>query len=126
MAMLTAGDAAGATVKLQRAVAMPGYPYAIYELGLAQALVAAGREADALALAHAAATSHDPSDLRLDLGIDRSRALLLEAEILARLGRWDEARVRASAFLRRWTSEHPAQADRELAERLSAGRAGPG
>jgi hypothetical protein len=34
--------------------------------------------------------------------------------------------VRASAFLRRWTSEHPAQADRELAERLSAGRAGPG
>jgi tetratricopeptide (TPR) repeat protein/TolB-like protein len=123
MATLVAGDVASAAIELRRAVAMPGYPYAIYELGLAQALLAGGREAEALPFAHAAATLRDPSDIRLDLGLDRTRALLLESEILARLGRMDEARGRAGDFLRRWTNDASGQADRERAERLSAARA---
>jgi hypothetical protein len=102
---------------------MPGYSYGVYELGLARARLAAGRPADALPLARTAATVRDPGDVRLDLGIDRSRALLLEAEILARLGRNAEARERAAAFLRRWASDDPRQADQRRAMQLSAAHA---
>jgi hypothetical protein len=73
-----------------------------------------------LPVAQRAAEFRDPDDLRLDLGIDRSRAVLLQAEILTRLGRLEEARERATAFLRRWASEDPRQRDRKTAERLSA------
>ena len=124
MAMLVASDAPGAAAALEKVVAMPGYQYAIYELGLAQAMLAAGRPADALPFARTAAAARDPDDLRLDLGIDRSRALLLEAEILAKLGRHSESRALVEAFLRCWVSDDPRQADRQRAERLSAAPAG--
>ncbi|HEU5468179.1 MAG TPA: tetratricopeptide repeat protein [Steroidobacteraceae bacterium] len=124
MAMLVAGDAAGAVKALEQAVDLPGYEYAIYELGLAQALLAAGRAAEALPLARSAATVRDPGDLRLDLGIDRARAVLLEAEILAQLGRHAEARQRAETFLHRWANDDPGQGDRKRAALLTAARAG--
>jgi tetratricopeptide (TPR) repeat protein len=123
MAMLASGAFAKAAEALEQAVAMPGYSYGVYELGLARARLAAGRPADALPLARTAATVRDPGDVRLDLGIDRSRALLLEAEILARLGRNAEARERAAAFLRRWASDDPRQADQRRAMQLSAAHA---
>ncbi len=119
LAALVGGDATQAVEQLTRVVELPGYRYAIYDLGLAQALFAAGRTKEALAPAQAAATWRDPGDARLDLEVERARALLLEAEILATDGRRSEAAKRARAFLLRWTPEDHAQPERLRAERLA-------
>ncbi|HSD74944.1 MAG TPA: tetratricopeptide repeat protein [Steroidobacteraceae bacterium] len=124
LADLRAGDAAKSAEVLARAVALPGYQYSIYKLGLARALLATGQRTEALKLARAAASERDPGDLRLDLELDRSRAVLLEAEILAQLGQPAQATARARAFLRRWHGADPGQEDRLRAERLAnTGRA---
>jgi tetratricopeptide (TPR) repeat protein len=122
MADLVAGNASRAAQTLARAVSLPGYQYSIYKLGLARALLAAGKPAEALDLARAAATERDPGDLRLDLELDRSRAILLEAEILAAMGKASEAAARAREFLRRWRVTDPGQRDRVRAERLIKAR----
>ena len=118
LADLYAGDAAKSADVLARAVTLPGYQYSIYNLGLARALLAAGKPAQALKLARAAASERDAGDLRLDLELDRSRAILLEAEILEQLGQPDGAKARAREFLRRWQGAEPQQQDRLRAERL--------
>jgi class 3 adenylate cyclase/tetratricopeptide (TPR) repeat protein/TolB-like protein len=124
LADLQAGDAAKSAEVLTRAVELPGYQYSIYKLGLARALLAAGQRDEALKLARGAASERDPGDLRLDLELDRSRAVLLEAEILAQLGQSAAATARARAFLRRWHGADPGQGDRLRAERLAgSGRA---
>ena len=87
-------------------------------LVFARALLAAGKPAQALKLARAAASERDAGDLRLDLELDRSRAILLEAEILEQLGQPDGAKARAREFLRRWQGAEPQQQDRLRAERL--------
>jgi hypothetical protein len=121
---LSAGDAARSADVLARAVTLPGYQYSIYNLGLARALLAAGKPAQALKLARAAASERDAGDLRLDLELDRSRAILLEAEILEQLGQPDGAKARARDFLRRWQGAAPSQQDRLRAEQLAkTGRA---
>jgi predicted Zn-dependent protease len=118
LADLYAGDAAKSAEVLERAVALPGYQYSIYKLGLARALLAAGKPAEALKLARAAGSERDAGDLRLDLELDRSRAILLEAEILERLGQPAGAKERAREFLRRWRGAAPGQQDRLRAEQL--------
>jgi predicted Zn-dependent protease len=124
LADLSAGNAARSADVLARAVALPGYQYSIYNLGLARALLAAGKPAQALKLARAAASERDAGDLRLDLELDRSRAILLEAEILEQLGQPDGAKARARDFLRRWQGAAPSQQDRLRAEQLAkTGRA---
>jgi class 3 adenylate cyclase/tetratricopeptide (TPR) repeat protein len=120
MADLVAGDARKAVGELEQVVAMPGYQYSIYKLGLAQALSAAGRNAEALVLARAAAAERDPGEIRLDLEPDRSRALLLEAEILAALGRKPAALARARDFLQRWTAADPGHRDLARAARIAS------
>ena len=97
---------------------MPGYQYSIYKLGLARSLFAEGKHEEALKLAEAASTERDPGDIRLDLELDRSRALLLEARILAASAGPAGAGSRARVFLVRWRYAKPGQADRVLAERL--------
>jgi hypothetical protein len=119
MADLHAGEAAKAVGALEKVVAMPGYQYAIYKLGLAQALSAAGRNAEALVLARAAVAERDAGEVRLDLEPDRSRALLLEAEILAALGRKSDAQARARDFLRRWSNATPGHRDLARAARIA-------
>jgi class 3 adenylate cyclase/tetratricopeptide (TPR) repeat protein/TolB-like protein len=119
LADLYAGDAAQSAEVLARAVALPGRQYSIYNLGLARALLAAGKPAQALKLARAAARERDAGDLRFDLELDRSRAILLEAEILERLGQPDGAKARAREFLRRWQGAEPSQQDRLRAEQLA-------
>jgi hypothetical protein len=89
-------------------------------LGLARALLAQGKHTEALELARAAATERDSGDIRLDLELDRSRAVLLEAEILAALGQKSAAAARARTFLRRWGSADPGLGDRVRAEQLAA------
>ena len=95
----------------ERVVALPGYQYSIYKLGLAQALFAAGKNADALVHARAAATEREPGDIRLDLEPDRSLALLLEAEILAAQGQKSAGAKRAREFLQRWDHADPGHRD---------------
>lgn len=121
VAALAAGDSAQAIERLTQAAAMPGYRYAVYELAFAQALLAAGRAAEALPRARDAAKTRDPGDFRLDLEIDRTRAVLLEAEILAAQGQNAAAAERARAFLRRWDAEDLTQGDRVRAEQIVAG-----
>ncbi len=123
MAELHAGEAAKAVDSQTRVATMPGYQYTVYKLGHARALLAAGRPTEALELARAAATERDVGDIRLDLELDRSRALLLEAEILAALGQKSAATARARAFLQRWGNADPGHRDRARAERIVA--AGP-
>jgi class 3 adenylate cyclase/tetratricopeptide (TPR) repeat protein len=120
MADLVAGDARQAVGELEKVITMPGYQYSIYKLGLAQALSAAGRNAEALVLARAAAAERDPGEIRLELEPDRSRALLLEAEILAALGRKSAAAARARDFLQRWTAADPGHRDLARAARIAA------
>ncbi|MEX0706957.1 MAG: tetratricopeptide repeat protein [Woeseia sp.] len=112
---LSAGDTASARALLRRAVDAPGYQYAIYRVGLAQCLYAAGENEAAALMAAEAARERDAGDPRLDLELDRARALLLHAEILAGLGRSQQARKPAREFLDRWRD---APADRR--ERLRA------
>src|SRR5688572_17111486 len=119
MADLVAGDARKAVSALEQVVAMPGYQYSIYKLGLAQALSAAGRNAEALVIARAAAAERDPGDIRIDLEPDRSQALLLEAEILAALGRKSDAMARARDFLRRRSEADPGHRDLARAARIA-------
>ena len=118
MAAFVAGDFARATATLREAVAMSGYQYSIYKLGLARSLFAEGKHEEALKLAEAAGAERDTGDIRLDLELDRSRALLLEARILAASAGPAGAGSRARAFLGRWRYAKPGQADRVLAERL--------
>lgn len=112
---LSAGDTASARTLLRRAVDAPGYQYAIYRVGLAQCLYAAGEHEAAALMAAEAARERDAGDPRLDLELDRARALLLHAEILAGQGRAQQAREPAREFLNRWRD---APADRP--ERLRA------
>ena len=121
MAYFVDGDFARATAALRVAVAMPGYQYSIYKLGLARSLFAEGNQREALELARAAGAERDPGDIRLDLELDRSRALLLEARILAADADLLGAQARARAFLKRWRYSKPGQEDRALAERLVKG-----
>ena len=118
MAAFVAGDFTGATATLRQAVAMPGYQYSIYKLGLARSLLAEGKHVEALQLTQAARKERDRGEIRLDLELDRSRALLLEARILAAAADPSGARARARSFLERWRYAKPGQEDRVLAERL--------
>ncbi|HXV76672.1 MAG TPA: protein kinase [Candidatus Polarisedimenticolaceae bacterium] len=110
MAALAAGDAARAVEATRRAVALEGHAYASYELGLARALRAADRHEEAVKLAAAAAAAPDPVEPRLDLELDRVRALLVEAEIRDEMNDRSAARRLARAFLERFAAapgDHP-------------------
>jgi len=120
MAELGAGEAAKAAKALEQVVEMPGYQYSIYKLGLAQAMSASGRNAEALVVARAAAAERDPGEIRIDLEPDHTRALLLEAEILATLGRKSAAAARAQDFLQRWSKADPGHRDLARAARIEA------
>jgi tetratricopeptide (TPR) repeat protein len=119
MADLEAGAAQSAVRRLREAVALEGYRYALYRLGLATALSTAGHHVEAAKLAAEAAADRDPVDPRLDLELDRRRALLLEASIWADAGVTERARPLADAFLELWArapADHP---DVTLARRIA-------
>lgn len=118
MAGLLAEGPLKAREALTRVLAMPGYQYSIYKLGTARALMQERKLPEALEMARAAAIERDPGDIRLDLELDRSRALLLEADILAAMGDNAAATARAREFLRRWKAADPGQRDRARAEHL--------
>jgi len=118
MVELLSGDAAAAARTLERVAAMPGYPYALYGLGLARARFALGELDAALDAVRDARAQREPGDIRLDLELERTRALLLEADILHALDRDAEAAERAQGFLARWRATDPADPERLRARAL--------
>lgn len=106
---LRQGELSTAESYLNAAVDLPGYQYAIYTTGLAMLYRATGDLERASELAGKASTERDLiyGDLRLDLELDRARAQLLYAEILAEQGASDRAREEAQKFLDRWQSAAP-------------------
>ncbi len=106
-AHLAQGDIDGAIEQLTRAVALEGYEYAVYRLGLAQAYREAGRLQEAMATARQSATERDPADPRLDLELDRRRALLELAAVQLAMERPDEAAGEAREVLDLWSEADP-------------------
>jgi tetratricopeptide (TPR) repeat protein len=123
-AALARGDADAAIERFEESVRLEGYPYALYDAGLAEALLAAGDLAKAEDAARRAVSYRDPSEVRLDLELGRARAQLLLARILAERGDIDSSKKTAQAYLDRVGNEgskgsHP---DLRLARELVAGR----
>ncbi|RPJ61882.1 MAG: serine/threonine protein kinase, partial [Acidobacteria bacterium] len=102
LAWLKEGKAAQAQEEFSRAVALSGYEYSVYRLGLARSYLESGAYPEALASVKQAATPGNPLEPRLDLDLDRVRAGLVEAEINAALGRRAEAASCARKFLEAW------------------------
>ncbi len=121
MAMLADGAPEEAIDRLSLAVASQGYEYAIYRLGLAEAYLAAGRYPEAMAAARQTSESFDPSAPRLDLELDRIRAVLLLAKINAAMDRPDKASARAGEFLSQWRKADPGLPDVAAAKKLTGG-----
>lgn len=119
VALAAQGNAAAGVSRLREALAIEGYDYAVYELGLAAALETANQLDEALRFAELATQYRNPSELRLDFEFDRTRALLLQAQIHRRLGNEKKSQQLAASFLAKWSKAdlpHPLYADaRELA-----------
>jgi tetratricopeptide (TPR) repeat protein len=107
LSALQQGDLRAATGNLQAAVDQADYQYAVYKVGLALLYRATGDLDVAAKLAAEASIERDPGDLRLDLELDRARAQLLHAEILAERGARNDAREQAHQFLERWQMAAP-------------------
>jgi serine/threonine protein kinase/predicted Zn-dependent protease len=121
---LARGNAEAAIERFEESVRLEGYPYALYDAGLAEALLAAGDLSRAEESVRRAVTYRDPSEVRLDLELGRSRAQLLLARILAERGDVDSSKKAAQAYLDRVgspgsKSDHP---DVRLARELAEGR----
>lgn len=123
MALLTAGDLEAAGAEFEKALALEGYAYAIYELGMARLMLLQGNTGGALQLSERA-VEPDPADARLDLEPERVRAILLHAEIHRAAGDFAKARAAAMAFLDRFDRAEPAHPDRQLALEI-AGEGSP-
>lgn len=104
IAALEQGELTTAISHLEAALTRDGFSYAAYSLGLARARFAVGELDAAARIAQETVESRDPGDLRFDLELDRARATLLYAQILAAQGDTDAASAAARAFLDRWRS----------------------
>lgn len=119
MAFFVEGKLEDAIAELSRAVALQGPEYAIYRLGLARAYLAANRLPEALAAAGQSAAPLDPVDPKLELELDRVRALLLQGEIQLALGLKSGAVESCRRFLDIWSRADSGTPDRLNAERLA-------
>lgn len=120
LVLLTQGNAAAAAARFEAALEIAGYAYAIVELDLARALLATGQYDRSLEFAVRAANYADPAEIRLDLQLERVRALLLQAQAHDRLGNAGRAREFAQHFLASWSKADLPLADFEAATRLAA------
>ncbi len=120
-ALLAEDNGVAALAELSRAVALSGYDYGVYRLGLARAYLAAGRLPEAMAAARQAAAPGDPGDPRLDLELDRVRAALVLAEVQQAMGRGSKAVSEAERFLSAWRDADPGLPEIEQAEKIAGG-----
>ena len=117
-AHLLAGRAETALDELSRSVELSGYEYQHYRLGLARVLLVTGRHKEALTLAEQVETDIDPVNPRLDLQLDRVRAVLVQAEILSAKGDTTAAASHAKRFLDAWNEASASHPDLDRARRL--------
>ena len=87
LAALARNDLDSAGTYFMEALSKDGYEYAMYALGHATYLAEIGDLHRAADVAKNAVSSRDPSNLRLDLEVDRNRASRLHADVLAELDR---------------------------------------
>lgn len=118
---LAAGRPQEAIAEFAKAVSLRGEEYVSYRLWLARAYLAAGKLSEALAAAHEAARPAGQVNPRLDLELDRARALLVRAQVHKAMGDPDEASALARQFLERWQGADSGLPDLVLARRLAAG-----
>lgn len=121
LAALEQRDYDGAEPLLRSAVQAPRFQYAPYKAGLAALRRATGDLQGAASMAAQAATEREAGDLRLDLELDRARAMLLHAEILAEQGLLDESRELSREFLARWAHAAADRPELIRAARLASG-----
>ena len=117
--LLAQGKVPEAVARLEEALAITGYAYAILELDLARALEATGQLDRSLEFAARAAEYRDPGEVRLDLQLDRVRALLLQANLHERLGQRARARELAQRVLEYWQHADLPSSDVDIARRLA-------
>ena len=103
---------------LRRLFESEGYDYAIYELGMATALLGAGNVEEALHFAERAARYSDAAEMRLDLDLDRVRAGLVQARVRDQQGKHEDASLLAQAFLAKWAAADRPSAESDSARRL--------
>jgi tetratricopeptide (TPR) repeat protein len=120
MASLQDEDHEDALENLQRSIELEGYEYSDYRLGLALAMLEIDRPRDALGLAAQVETSIDVVDPRLDLQLDRTRAVLLQARIRQAMGHQGEAVSLARRFSDTWSRADPSLPDLELARQIGS------
>lgn len=116
MAFFVEGKLQDAIAELSQAVALEGYEYSIYRLGLARAYLAAKRLPEALAAAKQSRGPLDPVEPQLELELDRGRAILLQAEIQLAMSRNSEAAASARQFLEIWHRADRGLHDLSIAE----------
>lgn len=119
MAALAEGRTGEAVSRLSQSVELGGYRYAIYRAGLARALLEAGEHAKALEQALQATSPLDPVEPRLDLELDRRKALLTLAEVQRKSGRKVEAEDTLGRFVELWS-----KADSDVADWGKAAESG--
>jgi tetratricopeptide (TPR) repeat protein len=117
-ALLLEGRPRQAVEKLRRAVELSGYEYNDYRLSLAEALSTAGQVDEALSLTLRVETGADPVEPRLDLQLDRIRAVLLQARIHQQNGDLPQAASLARRFLDAWRGADPTHPDVVTADRI--------
>ncbi|MGH8496141.1 MAG: tetratricopeptide repeat protein [Gammaproteobacteria bacterium] len=107
MAFLGSNQIPAALESLQEAVEKEGYRYRIYKIGLAEALLVNGEQDGARRLLEDVSGDRNPIDPRLDLELDRQRALLLAARIAAQAGDASGAEQLAQRFLVQFAKADP-------------------
>lgn len=106
-----------AVQKLRQAVAAGGFQYRLYELALAEALIAIGNHAEAETVLQAITDSRNLAEPRLDLELDRQIARLRLAQRLMASDRAREAQKLIVDLKARWAgSDEGFWAPIELAE----------
>ena len=115
---LQESDLENALVHLRSAVELKGFRYALYRIGLARALHLSGDTTSAVTMLEFAMNDRDPGDMRLDLELDRVRAILESARIQKELGNTTQAVSHANRFLELWTGSNPSHPDRLAAESI--------
>ncbi len=103
---LQKGNLDSAREKLETAVELEGYPYAIYELALVDVMIA--QEAwDAAGRLLDRADKRLPRNPRIDLEHERVLTVLVRARLSAATGLDDDARDSANQFLKRYHAARP-------------------
>jgi tetratricopeptide (TPR) repeat protein len=106
MALLEQGKLEAAREEFTKATSLGGYPYRIYELGLARVQMQAG-ETDIALQTIETSVAPEAADPRIDLEPDRVKAYLLSAEIHQVAGKSEAAGASAQRFLKRFDRAEP-------------------